>query len=501
VQDKTPAGRDLIFATVSVPVPARAGGLFTYSVPPGMDVARGSMVMVPLGPRVLPGIVVRVGGSPPDMPTRDVLGVVDGAPTISPARAEVALWMAEQYRSSPFDALSLFMPPGWRRALTGHEGSLPLSRRWVFRWPHFLDDDAIVAPASAEPDGNGKRGGGVRSRVLSALIAGGPAPVAAVALAARCAPLTVRRMVGEGLLVEVPSPPLTPRAGEIGRPTITLNSSQAAAFAPIAGALERRLHKTFLLHGVTGSGKTHIYLRLIESLVRSGRQAIVLVSEIAQTPEALERYAEHFPGRVALMHSHLPSARRMEMWAAIAGRRYDVVIGPRSALFAPVPDLGLVVLDEEHEPAYKQESPAPRYHAREVAIQIGRRTGAPVVLGSATPDVVSYYLAEQGVYRLIPLRDRYSGPRGSGWSAGILPAVQVIDLKEELRSGNASILSRALQNELNGALARGEQSILFLNRRGSATCIMCRDCGHVAKCRRCDVPLVYHRDAEEAVCH
>ncbi|HEX2986621.1 MAG TPA: primosomal protein N', partial [Chloroflexota bacterium] len=244
-----------------------------------------------------------------------------------------------------------------------------------------------------------------------------------------------------------------------------------------------------------------VYMRSIEALLRLGRRAIVLVSEIAQTPEALERYSEQFPGRVALLHSELPDAERWQLWRGIYDGRFDVVVGPRSALFSPVPDLGLIVLDEEHEPAYKQEDKAPRYHARDVAIELGKRVGATVILGSATPDVGSFYLAERGEYRLAELPDRYSGPSAGGWSTGKLPSVQVVDLREELKTGNTSLLSRPLQRGLERILSLGEQAILFLNRRGQSTCVLCRDCGQVIKCRRCDVPMVYHRDPNELMCH
>ena len=504
MQGETSPGGDLIFADLSVPVPSRAGSLFTYSVPERLAVECGNLVVAPLSSRTVTGIVVRTHHHPPAMPARPLLGAVADAPALTADRLEVALWLANRYRASIYDALSLFMPPAWERAVVARPDDGGCVERWVFRWPvPPVGEHDVVALAPGWDEHAPTSGTSVRSRVIALLGEDGPSPAGMVAHQGRCALSTVQRMVSEGLLVKVgASEPAnhveTETSGQLQR---LLNDSQAAAVAPVTSSIESGVHRVFLLHGITGSGKTHVYMRLIETLVRLGRRAIVLVSEIAQTPEALERYADRFPGQVALMHSHLSIAQRTEMWREVSRGRYDVVIGPRSALFAPVPNLGLVVLDEEHEPAYKQEAPAPRYHARDVAIELGRRMKIPVVLGSATPDVSSYYLAEQGLYQLLSLPSRYTGPRESGWSAGRMPEAEVVDLREELRAGNTSILSRSLQAALERTIQDEEQSILFLNRRGSATCVLCRDCGHVVKCRRCDVPMVYHKDAEQLVCH
>lgn len=504
MQDTSTPGGALIYAQVAVSVPARARGLFTYAVAPEIELVPGNLVAVPLASRTVPGIVAQVSITPPGMATRQVLARIEDAPSLGSERVETALWIAHYYRSTPFQALSLFLPPGWTRAIAAPGGEAGDAPRWVFRWPAPpLADGAVVTLAPGMSGLGASERSGARGRAISFLQANGPASISMTARGSRCAVSTVRKMVGEGLLLEVASAhaPSSAVDDALANPPVLLNPSQVAAFDPVARAIDDHVHQAFLLHGVTGSGKTHVYLQLIEGLIRSRRQAIVLVSEIAQTPEALDRYAERFPGRVALMHSDLPLSRRVEMWRAVREGCYDVVIGPRSALFAPVPNLGLIVLDEEHEPAYKQEAPVPRYHARDVALELGRRMRAPVVLGSATPDVASYHLAERGVYRLLSLPDRYSGPRGSGWSTGKLPYAEIVDLREELRAGNGSILSRSLQAELERTLDQRQQAILFLNRRGSATCVLCRDCGHVMRCRRCDVPMVYHKESEALVCH
>jgi primosomal protein N' (replication factor Y) len=269
----------------------------------------------------------------------------------------------------------------------------------------------------------------------------------------------------------------------------------------------------FLLHGVTGSGKTEVYLRALEEAVRLGKRGIVLVPEIALTPQTVRRFAERFPGQVAVLHSGLSQGELFDQWHGIRDGRYAVVVGSRSAVFAPQPDLGLIVIDEEHEWTYKQQDQAPRYDAREAALKLAELTGAVVVLGSATPDTVSYQRALWGRYELLELRERvrpvFSGPNVVGiTSTPEMPPVDVVDMREELKGGNRSIFSRSLQLGLYQALEKGEQAILFLNRRGSAGFLQCRDCGFVPQCSSCAIALSYHRhldpagaEVERLLCH
>ncbi|MDX1662206.1 MAG: primosomal protein N' [Candidatus Promineifilaceae bacterium] len=283
--------------------------------------------------------------------------------------------------------------------------------------------------------------------------------------------------------------------------------------------------KAFLLHGVTGSGKTEIYMKAIELALARGQQAVVLVPEIALTPQTVRRFAARFPGRVAVLHSRLTAGERYDTWRRARQGLFDIIVGPRSALFTPFPNLGVVVVDEEHDHSYKQTPPVPPpyYHARETAVALGQLLGATVIMGSATPDLVTYHRARSGGYRLLELPRRVLGHRDRIHTQADrlqvealyqhdeadpeetmsipLPPVQVVDLRQELRAGNRSIFSRALQKGVDEVLARGEQAILFLNRRGTATFIMCRDCGLVVKCPRCDVPLTYHRPHMALMCH
>ncbi|MBN1201799.1 MAG: primosomal protein N' [Anaerolineae bacterium] len=280
----------------------------------------------------------------------------------------------------------------------------------------------------------------------------------------------------------------------------------------------------FLLHGVTGSGKTEIYLRAVERVLAQGRQAIVLVPEISLTPQTVRRFAARFPGRVAVVHSGLTQGERYDTWRRARAGEIHVIVGARSALFTPLPDVGLVILDEEHDDSYKQSPPIPPpyYHTRETAIEMMRITRGTVLLGSATPDVGTYFRAENGQYRLLRLPDRviahreriaeqmrrlnapaarYRPTDATDAVSADLPAVRVVDMRQELRAGNRSIFSRALATALADVLDRGEQAILFLNRRGTATFVMCRDCGYIARCPRCDTPLTYHSPHQALMCH
>jgi primosomal protein N' (replication factor Y) len=279
----------------------------------------------------------------------------------------------------------------------------------------------------------------------------------------------------------------------------------------------------FLLHGVTGSGKTEIYLRAVERALAQGRQAIVLVPEISLTPQTVRRFAARFPGRVSIVHSDLTLGERFDTWRRARAGEIHVVVGARSALFTPLSDVGLIILDEEHDDSYKQSPPiSPPYHARETAIEMMRLTRGTVIMGSATPDSVTYFRAEQGTYRLLRLPDRVIAHReriaeqmrrlnaptaryyptdASDAVSADLPVVSVVDMRQELRAENRSIFSRLLRTALNEVLARGEQAILFLNRRGTATFVMCRDCGYIATCPRCNTPLTYHDPRAALICH
>ncbi len=272
---------------------------------------------------------------------------------------------------------------------------------------------------------------------------------------------------------------------------LILRPEQQKAFEEIRNHLAEPKSVT-LLYGVTGSGKTAVYLRLIESVLEQGRTALVLVPEIALTPQLMETFMRRFGDRVAVLHSALQTGQRYDEWKRIRSGKATVVIGTRSAVFSPLKNLGLIVLDEEHESSYKSEM-TPRYHAREVAIWRGAREGAGVVLGSATPSLTSMYLAKTGVYHLSELRQRYNGKT--------MPRVILTDMKEELRNGNATSISETLRLEMEQNFKTGQQTILYLNRRGASRTMLCPICGNVPGCPRCSVSLTYHSANDRLMCH
>ena len=268
----------------------------------------------------------------------------------------------------------------------------------------------------------------------------------------------------------------------------------------------------FLIHGVTGSGKTEIYLRAIDEVLKRGRQAIVLVPEISLTPQTVARFAGRFPGHVTVIHSSLTAGERYDVWRKIRNGEFDIVVGPRSALFAPLPRLGLIVIDEEHEPSYKQDAEVwgsfkVFYDARTVAWQLATLTGAVLIAGSATPSLEAYFGAQCGETALLEMPRRVVGHQilanaGDSVTAyAEMPPVEVVDMRQELRAGNRSVVSRSLQAEIHATLDSNEQAILFLNRRGTSTFVMCRDCGDVQSCARCEVSLTYHERANVLICH
>jgi primosomal protein N' (replication factor Y) len=309
----------------------------------------------------------------------------------------------------------------------------------------------------------------------------------------------LQQLVTENIIaietMEVKRNPLAGRALEASVP-LTLTPDQRQALESILDCAKRAMQgetpAPLLLHGVTGSGKTEVYLQALAALIAQGKRGIVLVPEIALTTQAVQRVAGRFPDRVAIIHSELGIGERYDEWRRIRAGEVDIIIGSRSALFAPVPDLGIIIIDEEHEPAYKQSEFKPTYHARDTAIQLGRLLRIPVVLGSATPSVESFYLARQEQYQLVELPSRIGTT---------LPPVEIVDLRNELHAGNTSILSRRLQEELERVLAQKQQAILFLNRRGTASCVLCRECGYVALCDSCDIPLTYHSTERVLLCH
>ncbi|MBG9768004.1 primosomal protein N' [Bacillus vallismortis] len=306
---------------------------------------------------------------------------------------------------------------------------------------------------------------------------------------------TIKTLIQKGLLKEsyeeVYRDPYQDKMFKKTEP-LPLTDEQSAAFQPIRQTLDNDEHKVFLLHGVTGSGKTEIYLQSIEKVLAKGKEAIVLVPEISLTPQMVNRFKGRFGSQVAVMHSGLSTGEKYDEWRKIHRKEVRLVVGARSAIFAPFENLGMIIIDEEHESSYKQEE-MPRYHAKEVAIKRAEHHSCPVVLGSATPTLESYARAQKGVYELLSLKHRVNHQ--------VMPEVSLVDMREELRNGNRSMFSVELMEKLEETIAKGEQAVLFLNKRGYSSFVMCRDCGYVPQCPHCDISMTYHRYGQRLKCH
>ncbi len=306
---------------------------------------------------------------------------------------------------------------------------------------------------------------------------------------------TLKSLADKGILrIEEEEYYRKPVAGDSSRyGEKVLSSEQQGIVDCVISDMDQGKRDTYLIHGITGSGKTEVYIALIDEVIKRGKQAIVLIPEIALTYQTLMRFYRHFGDRVSVMNSSLSPGEKFDQMERARTGDIDIIIGPRSALFTPFPNTGIIIIDEEHESSYKSES-MPKYHAREAAIELAKLVpeGASVVLGSATPSLESYYRAKNGQYHLFELKRRLTG--------GTLPEVEIADLREELRTGNRSIFSRRLQELMEDRLSKGEQAMLFINRRGLAGFVSCRSCGHVFKCPHCDVSLSEHRGGR-LVCH
>src|SRR5207302_1557599 len=417
-------------------------------------------------------------GAPAGRELRPVDALVHPLPLLRPHQLALASWIAERYRCGLADAVRAMVPP----ALASRARSPRLDSARGER------TEAVFALETAGRDAlaGSVRVGARQLATLRALAAGavtardladaGGSADAARALARRGLVVAGRRGVRR-IPIEFALP------DEDRARDLAATGPQAVAIGAITEALGSG--RGFLLHGVTASGKTEVYLRAATAALARGEGVIVLVPEIILTAQVVARFIARFGDRVALLHSALSAGERFDEWRRILDGIADVVIGSRSALFAPLERVGLVVVDEEQEPSYKQESD-PRYHAVDAALELGRITGAAVVLGSATPRVVTYEAARRGELTSLPLPERVGDLA--------LPRTTVVDLRLELRTGNRGTLSQALRQALQRTVAAGDQAILYLNRRGFATVVLCRDCGYVAKCPACEIPYAYHAD-------
>ncbi|MGE3174364.1 MAG: primosomal protein N' [Planctomycetota bacterium] len=457
---------------------------FTYALPPGVQARPGNRVRVTFHGRKLGGVVVATSDrcDLPPQKVRRIDDVLDGDLLLPASLLQLARRMAQSYGCSLGEALDATLP-----AVAKVRGQR--------RIPHLEvkgPRDLAVAAVGELEDKHQQQ-----SRVLRTVLEfGAPMPVREVQRRTDTSESPWKTLVKNGLLRRVllaeELHELVPSADERAE-RHALNQDQQAAVDAVIATLDAGAHRTFLLHGTTGSGKTEVYLRILEEVRARGRTGIVLVPEIALTPQTVGRFASRFPD-VAVLHSGLTAAERGRQWQRLLQGKAGVAVGARSALFAPLQNLGLIVLDEEHETSFKQDS-TPRYHAREMAIARGEIEGAAVVLGSATPTLESIGKARRGIYQLLTL------PKRAG--TGTLPRILVQDLrsepKEQQRRG--VVLSRTLQVLMQERLRARDQVLLFLNRRGFAPVLLCPSCGEAVKCPHCAVSMTWHVRRARLVCH
>lgn len=491
-------------ASVALDIPARAlDGTFDYAVPDELaaTAVTGATVLVPFSGRVAVGYVMAVRDEPPAGVAADKIRAI--AQVLAPAAfdeaaARVAAWMAREYACPLCEAVRPLLAPGQKVRVARSAPDAPwelvceragaVDARWVGLAPAANDFSPARNASRQRAVVEALRAGPQRLAELSATIPGAAAAVAA--LARRGVVEVEERRLVRGRDATTLSSAAAPRPER-------LTEGQRAALSAIARARAAACGDVVLVDGVTGSGKTEVYLAAIESALADGAGAIVLVPEISLTAQTVGRFRSRFGDEVAVLHSRLSAGERFDQWDLARQGRARVVVGARSALFAPVRDLGLVIVDEEHEGSYKQDK-SPRYHAREVAARLARERGAALVLGSATPSLESLARCRAGSWRGASWTRVEMPERPAG---ALLPKVTVVDMAAQFRGGGRSIFSAPLVSALEGVVARREKAVLLLNRRGFATFLMCRECGCVPECPHCSCALTYHERTHALMCH
>lgn len=537
---------------------ATDGGVLTYAVPHALCgmVAPGQLVWAPVRNRLVHAIVIENGQAEPAFDTRQLGSIVDPPIRLQPWQLRYAEWLARETASSVFRCATLFLPPGRKhRAVEWVIPAETLPDPLPDLTPRQRSTWRLIADTGAQPlDALRKATGQSLTSIVPALTNAGLmrvelrpedsspgdrierfvrlldgttavserahrqrdvldglrdiarfrrdgasdlVPLRELRIEVDASATTLKALAKKGAieLVDLPK-----RSVPVDRPEVapTLSAAQARVWAHIESSLWRGDPTPNLIFGVTGSGKTEIYLRAVAWCLRQGKTAIILVPEIALATQVVRRFVDRFPGLVGIVHSRMTESERHEMWQLVASGEIRVLVGPRSALFAPFERLGVIVIDEEHDASFKQDS-EPRYHARTAARRLAEEVGASLILGSATPSVESMWMAEHGRYQLLELPDRIA-PSIADVPLE-LPPVSIVDMKDELRQGHTGLISRDLQAAVQRSLSRGEQSILLLNRRGMSTVVMCRACGHRLECPQCDIPLVFHQDRRQMLCH
>ena len=530
---------------------------YSYLVPESLAAAAvpGVRVMVPFGRgnKESEGLILARVQEPKLPGSKAIRQILDSEPVLDKAGIDLALWMRGRYFCTVFEAVKTILPAGlwyglreiwslamepetarsaavgipgtWQvldllekqggkadirvlRDVLGDGAEKPLkamkkaeilacetdAKRKISDKSHRMVELAVNtedAYALTEPK---RRSAPARYEVVNFLATAGRTPAAEVSYYTGASARTLKAMEKAGLIAFSEEEELrVPSLDDVEPgPEIVLNEEQQRAFEEILGRVQAAKPSVTLLHGVTGSGKTQVYLRLVQETLALGKTAMVLVPEIVLTPQMMRKFSSYFGSRVAMLHSSLKMTERYDQWKRIRRGEVDVVLGTRSALFAPLKNLGLIIMDEEQEESYQSEN-VPRYDAREVAKYLCVREKAALVFGSATPTVETAWAAEQGSYQKALLRRRYN--------ENALPEVLIADLRQEILNGNPGLISTPLRQELEKNLAAGEQSILFLNRRGSSRMLLCGECGYVPQCPRCSTAMTYHSANGRLMCH
>ena len=470
-------------------MPAPLDKTFTYSLPEPLRrrVRPGCRIVAPFGGRRPAGVVLATHSVKPDYDTRAVLRLLDEEPALTPELIALGRWTADYYCAPIGEVFKAMLPPAGEIRAAKVVSLTPAGAGAAARFLHAdeADDPHVLILRTLER----------RPLTLPYLKRKYQKAEAALRSLEKRGLVKIEAQIKEhGPRTAVETGALAaPRAQTAAPPRILLNGAQQAAFEAVAESLHAGRFRSFLLHGVTGSGKTEVYLRVIEECLALGRSALLLVPEIALTPGVAAQFFARFGDNTAILHSAFTAAQRAKQWRRIRGGRVRVAIGTRSGVFAPLSELGLVIVDEEHESGYKQEE-APRYHGRDIAVVRARAAGATAVLGSATPSLESRRNVDAGKYALLRLPERiHSRP---------LPAVTVVDMRREfVETRQSKLFSRTLANAVEERLQAGEQAMILLNRRGFSVYALCRSCGYRVECENCSVTLTFHKREQRLLCH
>ena len=463
---------------------------YDYLIPEALlgKVKPGVRVTVPFsrGNRRSEGIVLGVSDRSDFDKLKPIESVLDNDPVLTPSQIRLALWMHDRFFCTVYDAVKTILPAGfWFKS----DGTRRVNDKTSEMISLAVGAEEAFALSQAK-----RRKAPMQAELLALLCSVGRVSAQEALYFTGASRQSLKALVNAGLVQ-------TDFEEVFRRPEIwtgdiqalpVLNSAQSAVYEGLNELLSESSAEAALLCGVTGSGKTSVYIHLIDDVLKAGKSAILLVPEISLTPQMIRTFSGYFGNQVAVLHSSLSLGERYDEWKRAKNGDARLVIGTRSAVFAPFENLGLIIIDEEQEESYKSEN-SPRYHARDIAKYRCAKTNSLLLLGSATPDIESRYAAETGKYKYFELNERYNEMQ--------LPAVRIVDMKSELRGGNGGNISARLQNELEENLVRGEQSILFINRRGANKLISCGECGHIYKCPNCSVSLTYHSSNRRLMCH